>query len=295
MKKLFLNLLTLYQNVANEIKDLQKIKIKNYSAKLPEKANSFVEILKKKSKNNFKELIAALQKIHLENDNDSYKKDLEIKYFGDDKVENSGFRTLYLAFLNYSGIYKIDNLLDVSLLCQSRKQLNENSWKTLQETFLMRDHSPLGEEGEEIENQEMMVEILENSFSAKEQKDKIGYYALILEKEKGKEESFKDIKKNYEIFSHTYNASLQPFILNLFQILRFIDNSEITDKKTYVNLVRAQLSSYELLLLFYHCISSENKIKIKEYIEKYHLFKHLQKNKLISETHSLFYNSSAFL
>ena len=219
---------------------------------------------------------------------------IEIKYFGDDKVEDSGFRTLYLAFLSYLNLNKIDNLSDVRLLYQNKNKMNIDSFKIIEETFSNTNKYL----DSTYEKEEEIKKILTESFSEKEEKDKTGYYALTLEEgieNMEKKENFDTINKNYVQFAHTYNASLQPFISNVFQILKFIDNSEIADKKTYVNLVRAQLSSYELLLLFYHSVSDENKTKLKNYIEKYNLFKHLQKNKLIHENHTKLYKAKAFI
>jgi hypothetical protein len=58
--------------------------------------------------------------------------------------------------------------------------------------------------------------------------------------------------------------------------------------------VRAQLSAYELLLLFYNSITSFGKEKFKPLIEEFHLLKTVPKNLLIDSTHKNFYNETAF-
>ncbi|MBK8344630.1 MAG: hypothetical protein IPL12_15845 [Bacteroidetes bacterium] len=40
------------------------------------------------------------------------------------------------------------------------------------------------------------------------------------------------------------------YFRNLYHIIKYIDNSNIENKRTYTNFVRAQLSSHELALIF---------------------------------------------
>lgn len=57
-----------------------------------------------------------------------------------------------------------------------------------------------------------------------------------------------------EGYLHCYRKELQAdvghYFRNLYNIVKFVDLSDVQDKQFYVNLVRAQLSSDELLLLF---------------------------------------------
>jgi len=85
-----------------------------------------------------------------------------------------------------------------------------------------------------------------------------------------------------------YNESKSDFkyyFLNLYQLLKYIDESNLSTqlKKEYSNIVRAQLSKIELIMLFYNCIGileiSGNKYKIL--VEKYSFFEHLIYNDLI--------------
>lgn len=82
----------------------------------------------------------------------------------------------------------------------------------------------------------------------------------------------------------------------LYEIVKLIDENEVhknnaDGKQRYVNLVRSQLSNYELLVLFYHCFFSEHGAKFKPYIFKYDLLDNLPWHDLIDETaHRLLYD-----
>lgn len=91
---------------------------------------------------------------------------------------------------------------------------------------------------------------------------------------------------NYNrIFSRAYDLcheNLQIYVGhyfgNIFQILKFISiNKDFNDeeKRKYSDLFRAQFSSVELKLLFYHCTGEIGSKKFKNYIEEFKFFEHL--------------------
>ncbi len=110
------------------------------------------------------------------------------------------------------------------------------------------------------------------------------------------------------------------YFRNLYRIIKFVDETEFhthselgtspDDKKyidllkyslpnhntkyKYTSMVRAQLSDYELLWLFYNCLSENGVEKFKPYIEKYSLLKNLPKDKLHNQEIVNEYNESAF-
>lgn len=104
------------------------------------------------------------------------------------------------------------------------------------------------------------------------------------------------------IYDSCHNASqayIGHYFGNIYQILKFISTDKNTsDKKKYANLFRAQFSSSELKLLFYHCCGDIGIKKFKEYIEEFNFFEHL----VIEEDNlnfkyilcNSFYESSAF-
>jgi hypothetical protein len=99
------------------------------------------------------------------------------------------------------------------------------------------------------------------------------------------------------IYSNFFNEKCQHLIghyfRNLYNIIKLADRSSIQDKKTYTNLVRAQLSTNELTLLFYNCWSDLGKEKFKPLIIKYKLLKTLNKEDLcMPDEHYGLYESS---
>lgn len=78
--------------------------------------------------------------------------------------------------------------------------------------------------------------------------------------------------------NNTYNRvwtrhrhNLSHYFRFLYNIFKFIDTAELpTDlKKKYTNIVRAQLSDYELLILFYNCLHENGSDRFKPLVEKY--------------------------
>lgn len=98
----------------------------------------------------------------------------------------------------------------------------------------------------------------------------------------------------YHKFFDRNQDSCGYYFRMLYNIFKFIKNSNIADKKFYSNLVRAQLSSSELLVLFYNCASPYGE-KFKPLVEEFGILKGLDKTKLIDQQHQTFYQDSAFL
>jgi hypothetical protein len=64
-------------------------------------------------------------------------------------------------------------------------------------------------------------------------------------------------------------------------------------KYKYTSILRAQLSDYELLWLFYNGISRNGKLKFKPLIEEYSLLKTIPINHLAHPDHRHLYNAKA--
>jgi hypothetical protein len=91
----------------------------------------------------------------------------------------------------------------------------------------------------------------------------------------------------YSWFYKDYEDYLGHYFRNLYRIVKWINNSELTDKekKEYIGILRAQLSKTELKLLFYNVISDKGK-KFREFIIKYNIFDdHLGPSDLIDGAH----------
>jgi hypothetical protein len=102
-------------------------------------------------------------------------------------------------------------------------------------------------------------------------------------------------KKFYEI----YRSILGHYFRTLYHVISFVDRSQISNyrKTIYANIVRAQLSSPELSLLFYNGLVGEGKVGFKPLIEKYGLLKHVADQDLLTPKHREnpdYYSPSAF-
>ncbi|MGQ8967936.1 putative phage abortive infection protein [Bacillus subtilis] len=80
------------------------------------------------------------------------------------------------------------------------------------------------------------------------------------------------IVRSYESFYAKYYFG--HYFRNMYRILKFIDETEelsVSEKKNYIGILRAQLSTGELLLIFYNALSVRG-IKFKKLILKYNFF-----------------------
>ncbi|PTS80433.1 hypothetical protein DBR07_02755 [Aeromonas sp. HMWF036] len=98
-----------------------------------------------------------------------------------------------------------------------------------------------------------------------------------------------DDKWLHESISHVYNkfmsecySSLGHYFRYLYQVLKFVHESDLPkkDRITYINIIRAQLSNFELALLFINCLCYERSTKFKVLMEEYAFFEHLYDNDL---------------
>lgn len=79
-------------------------------------------------------------------------------------------------------------------------------------------------------------------------------------------------KKYYLAQAHD---TLGHYFRNLYQILKYVKNSPVKDKKFYTNIVRAQLSSAELFLLFFNTLSEYGSDKFRPLIIEFEFLEHL--------------------
>lgn len=97
-----------------------------------------------------------------------------------------------------------------------------------------------------------------------------------------------DIEKINDIFKQFYNGYgylLSGYFRTLYNILEFVDKSDFSlpEKQFYSDLLRAQLSKYELGLLFYVClITSEYKYEnLLGLVKKYNLLEYLEDSSIV--------------
>lgn len=99
------------------------------------------------------------------------------------------------------------------------------------------------------------------------------------------------INEVYTIFYRTHRADLGHYFRNLYHLVKFVHRSDITNKRDYTRLIRAQLSTHEQLLLFYNCLSEYGVEKFKPLIETYDLLQNMPTELLIFQDHLHFYEA----
>jgi hypothetical protein len=115
------------------------------------------------------------------------------------------------------------------------------------------------------------------------------FYSIFVDKYKKildnnpQEEPQKIITNSYKEFFKFSQSDLGHYFRNLYHIIKFIDKSTSNEKDFYTHLVRAQLSSHELLLLFYNCLSPYGLDKFKPLVEKYSLLENMPEDELIDK------------
>lgn len=117
-----------------------------------------------------------------------------------------------------------------------------------------------------------------------------------LEKEKfSLEDEKKLFAERFENYFSNKSNNFSHYYRYLYNLFRFVDNSFINEdnKKKYANILRAQISNNEMMMLFYNGISRHG-LKFKYYIEKYSIFDNLPVEKMISDAHVLFYDAPAW-
>lgn len=81
----------------------------------------------------------------------------------------------------------------------------------------------------------------------------------------------------YEKFMVDAYPKIGHYFRHIYQIVKFIDLSSLSeeDKIIYSNILRAQLSSDEIMLLYINCLCYQRSDKFKKLVEKYCFFEHI--------------------
>lgn len=105
----------------------------------------------------------------------------------------------------------------------------------------------------------------------------------------------KAIGQQYMQHFHSRSQNLSHYYRFLFNTFKFIDEAEVNDadKKRYANILRAQISNYELLMLFYNCLSEDGR-KFQYYFEKYEVLDNLPVIKMAYKNHVLLVNKKCW-
>lgn len=123
---------------------------------------------------------------------------------------------------------------------------------------------------------------------------KVEYGKVVKEKHETNTYGYQEIiNKAYENYYKRHQSDLGHYFRNLYHVFKLIKRSEVKNKKEYASLVRAQLSSHELLMLFYNSLSDQGE-KFKPLIEEFHILKGMPEDDLVNDKHKNLYSPSAF-
>jgi hypothetical protein len=98
----------------------------------------------------------------------------------------------------------------------------------------------------------------------------------------------------YDQFTRDRQVAVGHYFRTIYNIVKFVDKSHVENKQTYINILRAQLSSLELNLLFYNCISKYGSGKFMPLVEKYGLLENMDLPSLLDPKHRELFEESAY-
>ncbi|MGG0360258.1 putative phage abortive infection protein [Bacillus tropicus] len=97
--------------------------------------------------------------------------------------------------------------------------------------------------------------------------------------EKSTEETLGIIKFSYATLYKDYDNELGNYFRNLYHIIKFIDESDINEKQTYIRIIRAQLSTDELILLLYNGLSDYGSTEVLKLLNRYNFLHNIENRK----------------
>ena len=106
-----------------------------------------------------------------------------------------------------------------------------------------------------------------------------------------------DAKKAIEVaFEELYaqwRTDLGHYFRSLYNLIKFVKAAKVSDPRLYTNLVRAQMSDQEVLILFYNCLTQRG-VKFQPLVEEFALLKHLNPDDLCDPNHAKLYAKPAY-
>lgn len=171
----------------------------------------------------------------------------------------------------------------------SLMNIHEQITDSLEFTIPRQGNNPISHKGRELfsyafENKAAVKQVEEKKYEEKSMRD--------LLQENGLE--------SYE--SYQLPTYFDHYFRNMYRIVKYVDETKVFDKMDnpfekkyeYVAILRSTLSRYELVWLFYNCLSEYGKDKFKPLVEKYALLKNLRPELLINEDDTKEYLQTAF-
>lgn len=101
-----------------------------------------------------------------------------------------------------------------------------------------------------------------------------------------------------EIYSNIPSTTrFDHYFRHLYRIYKYVDSSDLIadeERYNYACIIRSQLSDYELVMLFYNCLTENGREKFKPLIEKYTTFNNLRDELLANKEHKKEYAETAY-
>lgn len=103
---------------------------------------------------------------------------------------------------------------------------------------------------------------------------------------------------DYGVYSYISSTTrFDHYFRHLYRIFKYVDSTELiedNERYDYACIVRSQLSDYELVMLFYNCLTANGRAKFKPLIEKYSIFNNLREELLAKREHKKEYSEKAY-
>lgn len=99
---------------------------------------------------------------------------------------------------------------------------------------------------------------------------------------------------SYVYFFLEHQADVGHYFRTVYHLIRFVDESDLLDleKRQFCRILRAQMSTYELLLFFYNGISPYGYKKFWPLANKYSFFQNLDTDLLLDQSHVKYYQGA---
>lgn len=94
------------------------------------------------------------------------------------------------------------------------------------------------------------------------------------------------IEESYARFGERYRQEVGHYFRNFHAILKLVDESSVRTPERYASILRAQMSSHELGLLFYNALCSQNS-ELKQLLETYSMLENLDVSDVIDKRYEV--------
>ncbi|PHA81004.1 hypothetical protein COF68_16815 [Bacillus toyonensis] len=102
---------------------------------------------------------------------------------------------------------------------------------------------------------------------------------------------------SYNIFFKDYHDNIGNYFKSLYRIIKYVDETNLIEeqgeKEFYTDFIRAQMSSYEQIFLFYNCISEKGFVNFLPLLFKYKLLDGMDNHLLFDQEHIKLYEKYA--